>query len=324
MGRIKKIDEKFEIPDEIKSLYRHWEFHTKKEPNFAKQNLALDYDKRFKTKIFRNTDLEKEIRWFINERINIWKNKVQNKNKPYTKDKILQKYRFCNIFREFDKQTIEFHKILNPIRNYFSLWLLNMFYFRMVANIETVKTLGLLSFDKTENQIFYEEFVKLRKPKFGVPYVFPVSTILRSKFNTREKFISFYLPEIIEKVSLEILKFQNVSVLFALDKILSIFKFNLKFLWAEVLIDIHYQFPELINLYDDFYIGPGALPTLKRINKNISPELLCKNLVQLNFKTNVFYDKKELILSVENWEGVCCEFRKYSNLKNGFGRKRKL
>jgi len=83
----------------------------------------------------------KHLLWFINERVQIWEKKTSGKELPYTNDSILSHYRFCNIFRELDRQTIEIHSQLNPLRDDFPLWLLNMFYARMVARPEN-NTLG--------------------------------------------------------------------------------------------------------------------------------------------------------------------------------------
>lgn len=296
-----------EVPKQIQELYRHWGFHINK-------NL-IDCE------VFMDVEYKKQIEWFIHERIKIWEKKYSMESKPYTKDAILQKYRFCNILREFDRQTIEFHTILNPHRDNFFLWLLNMFYFRMVANTGTVKKLGLLNFHNGEE--FYKKFKVLSKPKFGTSYVFPVSVILKSKFPTREEFISFYLPTIISSIANEIEQFKKISVTDALDKILPIFGFNLRFLWTEVLIDIAYQYPGYIDLFADFPSGPGSRPTLKKINSQINPENLSKMLANTRFSTNVVYNGKGLMLSSENWEGICCEFRKYENLMKGQGRKRR-
>ena len=43
---------------------------------------------------------------FINERHAIYINKVSGADFPWTEDKILQDYSFCNVFRELDKVTI--------------------------------------------------------------------------------------------------------------------------------------------------------------------------------------------------------------------------
>ena len=300
-----------EIPNNLKEIYRHWDNH------LITQNTQNQLDN-----IIINKDLEKDILWFITERINIWEKKVTNKKTPYTNDIILSRYRFCNIFREFDRQTIEFHTLLNPIRNDFELWLLNMFYCRMVARTETIKDIGLLSFDIDRNKIIYQKLIKYPRPKFGTPYVFPISTILKSKTPTRELFITKYLPKITNKIASEISTWNKKSVYDGVEKILPIFGYNLKFLWTEVLIDVAYQYPEYINLFKRFTIGPGSLPTLKRINPKKDPSFLVTKLSNSELNTNLTYKNKQIQLSAENWEGIGCEFRKYTNLKSGNGRKR--
>lgn len=300
-----------EIPDDIKSLYNHWQFHIGSgEGLITPENVFKD------EKLFR--DIEK----FINERITIWSKKISGKHAPYTQDPILSKYRFCNIFREFDRQTIDFHKMLNPLRKNFDLWLLNMFYCRMVARPETIQKTGLLSFDKENNDLVYKKLLDLQSPKYGTPYVFPVSVIMKSKTPNRELFITKHLPSVIKDVSAEIQSWNKNSVYEGVKKVLPIFGFNLKFLWTEVLIDVAYQFPQFINLFDKFPIGPGALPTFKKIDCGKDPESLALELSKVSLDTSITFNGKKLRLSTENWEGVGCEYRKYTNLKIGKGRKR--
>jgi hypothetical protein len=161
------------------------------------------------------------------------------------------------------------------------------------------------------------------RPRFGTPYVFPVSVILRSENPTRELFIANYLPHIIPAIAEEIRTWKQMSIYEGVQKIIPIFGYNLKFLWTEVLIDVAYQFPEYINLFERFPVGPGALPTLKRINVTEEPSVLARTLSSLDVHTGVTFEHKPLRLSAENWEGVACEFRKYTNLRAGKGRKRK-
>ncbi|MFK5283986.1 nucleotide kinase domain-containing protein, partial [Lacticaseibacillus paracasei] len=47
----------------------------------------------------------KELFTFIQERHDIYKRKQAGLPKPWTSDSILQKYRFCNVYRELDTQT---------------------------------------------------------------------------------------------------------------------------------------------------------------------------------------------------------------------------
>lgn len=300
-----------ELPSELQALYRHWESHTRSDKNI----IPLQ-------QIFKEEKLLADITNFIHERLNIWEKKSRGVPPPFTTDPILAKYRFCNIFREFDRQTIEYHTLLNPLRSDFPLWLLNMFYCRMVARPETVRNVGLLSFDQAENNALYERLMAHPRPRYGTPYVFPISTIMRSQTPTRELFITKHLPGVMGGVAQEIQRWQKISVADGIEKILPIFGFNLKFLWTEVLIDTAYQFPERIDLFARFPIGPGALPTFKKINPNIDGEDLAAQLATMQFGSGLTHNNLKLVLSAENWEGIGCEFRKYTNLRMGRGRKR--
>ncbi len=302
------------LPQNLLNLYNHWHLHTRQ----------VDRETHALAPTFTPKDqaLFKDILWFIKERNIIWEKKTKGEAPPYTTDPILATYRFCNIFREFDRQTIEFHQLLKPLTGDFSLWLLNMFYCRMVARTETVKEVGLLSFDQKENVAFYERLMESPRPRFGTPYVFPVSVIQKSEFPTREKFIASYLPQVMKTIASHISTWQGKSVVDALDSILPIFGFNLRFLWTEVLIDVAYQFPEHIDLFGKFPVGPGSLPTMERLNQDMDPSDLVAELAKFPLDTGILVNGKVLRLSAENWEGVGCEYRKYTNLKQGKGRKR--
>lgn len=295
-----------ELPDKLKKLYKHWGNHVSKGNSVSSE-----------------IKIPPLLEWFIKERIGIWEKKTKGESVPYTEDKILSKYRFCNIFREFDRQTIEFHTLLSPIRDDFPLWLLNMFYFRMIARTETVRSVGMLSFNERKNKDFYKRLMTSPRPRFGTPYVFPISTIQRSSTPTRESFIVGYLPKVIPKMAKEIASWKKMSVYDGVEKLLPFFGYNLSFLWTEVLIDVAYQYPEYIDLFKRFPIGHGSLPTFKSLNKsNIDHSIFAEKLGSMRIPTDVTYNGKPLVLSSENWEGIGCEFRKHNNLKVGKGRKR--
>ena len=115
----------------------------------------------------------------------------------------------------------------------------------------------------------------------------------------------------------EIFKFAD-----GVEKILPLFGYNLEFLWTEVLIDVAYQLPESIDLFARFPVGPGALPTFKNIDPDTEPDMLATRLAATQFDSSLTYNGLPIILSAENWEGVGCEYRKYTNLSAGHGRKR--
>lgn len=297
-----------ELPQEFKTLYRHWDGHV--------QTRTSTPEPLGGKKLFR------AITSFVEERVCVWEKKYTKQSEPYTKDPILQKYRFCNMLRELDRQTIEFHELLNPLRDNFPLWLMNMFYCRMVARPQTVKEVGLLSFDAMENARVYKRLLAYPRPRYGTPYVFPVSVILKSKTPTRELFITKHLSAVMADISKEIASWEKKSVSEGVAKILPLFGFNLSFLWTEVLIDTAYQYPEHVDLFKEFPVGPGALPTFKRIDASVTPSILAKKLGALAYPSGLTVGGKPIVLSAENWEGVGCEFRKYTNLSSGKGRKR--
>lgn len=303
-----------ELPHHIRHLYRHWEKHA----GASAQGAAIA-DLR---SVIADDALRAGIEAFVRERLVIWEKKIAGQPAPYTGDPILSAYRFCNVFRELDRQTIEFHEMLNPLRGDFSLWLLNMFYCRMVARPETVRAVGLLSFDAAENEALTARLATLARPRYGTPYVFPVSAIMGGPTPTRELFIGRHLPKVMRVVAAEIEQWKDMPVSDGIERVLPLFGYNLRFLWTEVLIDTAYQFPERIDLFGRFPVGPGALPTMRRIDRDADPSLLAARLAEARFDTGLAVDGVPLRLSAENWEGIGCEFRKYTNLGHGRGRKR--
>lgn len=295
-----------EVPDNIKQLFRHWDAHVG----------------RAQTTTSDIPNVPEEIRWFINERIRMWEHKVSGGKPPHTQDAILSSFRFCNIFREFDRQTMEIHTQLNELRGDFPLWLLNMFYARMVARPATVQHAGLLSFDTEHNRHVYDALMSAPRPKFGTPYVFPISVIQKSDTPTRELFIAQYLPYVMKDVAKEIQTWRKESVHEGVEKVLTIFGFNFRFLWTEVLIDVAYQFPELLDLFARFPVGPGSVATFRKIAPGKDPSLIVAHLGSQRIPTGISYNNKPLVLSAENWEGIGCEYRKYVNLRQGNGRRR--
>lgn len=299
-----------ELPENLKLLYRHWPNHTER----SNEGEVIS--------VISDDLLADSLITFVDERMRIWQKRQMGHMAPYTSDKILQTYRFCNILRELDRQTIEYHEMLNPLRGNFSLWLLNMFYARMVARPETLRAVGLLSFDQDENDRLRARLMQHPRPTYGVPYVFAISAIMRSETPTRELFITQHLPRVIKEVASEIERWDKLSVQEGVKRVVSIFGFNLSFLWTEVLIDVAYQYPEYVDLFALFPIGPGSKPTLMRIDASQDSSELVVKLASLHVRSGLLYDNRQIVLSAENWEGIGCEFRKYTNLSQGKGRRR--
>lgn len=299
-----------EVPTRLRKLYKHWENHSQSRKNTPPGSFSVA--------------LVSEIESFATERMRIWELKQKGRQRPYTKDSVLDQYRFCNIYRELDRQTIEIHGMLKDIEDDFPLWLLNVAFIRFVCKPETVRDVGLLSFDKAQNKKVYKKLLAHPRPKYGNAYVFPISVIQRSSYPTREEFFCYYLPKVIPEVAKLIQTFDNLSVVEALGRLLPVFGFNFRFHWTEILIDVAYQYPQHIDLYKQFPIGPGSAPTMKRLSQG-DPELTCLSLLDVEMEEFPYLEVggKRVHLSAENWEGIGCEFRKYSNLSKGTGRVRR-
>ena len=301
-----------EISDKFKNIYRHWKYHTNSP--FSPTSPKIDLDKSYLDQIGK----------FAIARMKIWEKIERRFNPPFTVDPILQRYRFCNIYRELDKQTIEYHTLLYDIRDNLDLWLLNMMFCRLICRYETIGHIGLLSYDRRNNEKVFEKLKALPSPKYGTAYVFPISVIMRSRYPSREQFFCFYLPKIMKSCIKVIRLFDRIGVADGVEKVLPVFKYNLRFHWTEALIDLAYQYPQYIDLFKRFPIGPGSTPTMRILNKTANPENTCLALMRAGFKNFPYlsYGRKQVWLSAENWEGICCEFRKYDNLQHGKGRKR--
>lgn len=87
--------------------------------------------------------------WWINERHHIYNLRDQGQAAPWTKDKILQSYRFCNVFRELDTVT-EWIRInwRDRYEDHENLWFA-MCVARQINRIETLDKLGFPTGDLT-------------------------------------------------------------------------------------------------------------------------------------------------------------------------------
>ena len=90
----------------------------------------------------------KEFMKFVAERHAIYERRLAGKKKPWTKDPILSKYRFCNVYRELDKVTIWIRR--NMTEKYadqrnFDLWF--QFCIARLLNLpESLEPLGYCAF----------------------------------------------------------------------------------------------------------------------------------------------------------------------------------
>ena len=113
------------------SIYRHRHKYTNYQYDFSAYDLNLDLDDEVVQKFWA----------YAEKRMNIYTQKFQKLPKPRTDDPVLANYKFCNVYRELDRQTIYIHTKLQYLRDDFESRLLNLMIFRFIAKIETSEIL---------------------------------------------------------------------------------------------------------------------------------------------------------------------------------------
>jgi hypothetical protein len=91
----------------------------------------------------------KKFWWWINERHMIYLKKDRGHDWPWTTDKIMQVYKFTNVFRELDAETIKFHERIDDLDLMQADKLYHMILFR-AFNLAT--TYDMLTRGKTTHQ----------------------------------------------------------------------------------------------------------------------------------------------------------------------------
>lgn len=99
---------------------------------------------------------------YARERHSVYLRRKEGLPKPWTADKIIQQYRFTNVFRELDKTTVWFReKVRDPLRNTAEV-LLATVVFRMLNRIETGEAIFLQK-DIEFGTVAFEEFLECGK-----------------------------------------------------------------------------------------------------------------------------------------------------------------
>jgi hypothetical protein len=299
-----------ELPDRIANLYRHWERHASFAPTGASPS-GLDQD------------LFARVASFAAERQRAWERK-QRGEAMLSADQILSRFRFCNVYRELDRQTIEIHEWLAPLRDDLEAWLLNLAVARMVARPETSRAVGFLVPGR-DNAGAREALRALPRPRYGVPYVFPVSAIMRTDAPTREEFFTRFLPRRAREMADAVRGLNASAVADAVAPLAQAIGVGLRFHATEILIDVAYQFPERVDLFGRFPVGPGSARTIGRLLPGADSAAAAATLASIGAPADFPFPSlggRPIHLSAENWEGVGCEWRKYENLSAGRGRRR--
>ena len=258
---------------------------------------------------------------YINERHFIYLNKTANVAFPWTKDKILQEYSFCNVFRELDKVTIWIRKNWRePFADHPNL----PFAMDMASQINLTDTLEEVGFPTTwdperiknimfdrqkRKQKVYTGAYMLTGTLGGPKVVQTIDKILTPLYNNQPPLY----PNSLEKTWREYLTYKGFA----------------KFISYEVVTDLrhtkHLQNAEDIMTWAN--AGPGAKRGLNRIfNRELNQPLPVKQsneeMMDLLDYSVEMLEPYVPALEMRDIEHCLCEFDKYERTRLGEGRPR--
>ena len=267
--------------------------------------------------------------YWIEERESIRRKKEELRlEPPWTEDKILQEFKFCQVFREDDRTSRWFREhIRAPLRDQPEVVMATVI-FRFFNLIETGRT--LLANDLHLNWDRQKAIEEVKKQPKWVTGAYIVKTP-----NRMDKVTG--VAECISHIWLDrwnlILTLQNTNTLYEAWRYLLKYPYIGPFVAYEIVTDLRHTY--LLDRADDILTwanaGPGAMRGLNRLtgrDLNFSrrthdwngemQELfsICNNSLDMS-KFEWGFEMREI-------EGGLCEFDKYSRIKNGEGRTRSV
>jgi len=235
--------------------------------------------------------------WFIKERESIRRKKEFGSSPPWTDDHILQRFKFCNIWRQDDKTTKAIQERLSIFDKEDGLGsvILNIFLLRLINRADVIKNIQLVT---------YEKSVEWDSEPFSYSDAFVILPHLSKGTKKIDE-----IKRLLIKIEDRIAEGENdVEKILTLPRIKGLILYEMMCDW--------WQF---IGLEEDYCnIGNGAMPTLKALY----PEIKKPNVEHIAEITDILNATEEIrhekygYLTWRCIEGAMCEFRKYNNLIN--------
>lgn len=265
---------------------------------------------------------------FIQERHAIWVRRFVAKQPfPWTEDPILQKYKFCNVYRKLDRGTEFYLDKMKGVRSWESI-LLNTIIYRLINTIDILNECewpidyhadSVIAVSNFANK--YKRSVSKLNPAYKIygtygKYPTAKDMILHVLWDTYEKLPALYKKLTLEDCGLE-----------AAWKSLQVIDEVGPFLAYEIVCDLMYLNFLPYSENDFVNVGPGAEWGLKIMfegkdkYRGLSSAELVKHLQKVQYQ----YLEKNFVgeeLTLRDIEHSLCEFRKYHNFKAGTGRGR--
>lgn len=259
---------------------------------------------------------------FIKKRHDIYVLREAKLPKPWTKDPILKAFRFCNVYRELDTQTIWFAR--NWRRNDQDLWFASLV-FRFVNWSDTTELIG---YPVPWSRVRFLEAITSQETQNKKVYS---SAYMISTHGKAEK-KSTYLADTLSRIWSK-----RAYIRYREDEDLSVFHARLmeqydvgSFLAAQVIADCKYT--GMMSSASDWWTfcapGPGSKRGLNRVVGRVLKSPWEEDewrtvMATLYRKINLRLQRSHMrMMHAQDVQNCLCEFDKYERVRMGEGRPR--
>jgi hypothetical protein len=270
------------------------------------------------------------LNFWINERESIRiKKDIQKEPAPWTNDAVLQKYRFCNVRREDDKESrFLIENICNNSGLTYENKILNIILFRLINKSKTFSIFQPLDFNSLNI-----EYIRARLSGFlrDFPsYVFFSNAFFTSGPKTVANKL-FSDENMVIKMIFLANHYKSLGIAKSINSCKSqseVFSCLLslpgigQFLAYQIFVDFTYieNFPFTDKEFT--VAGPGCVKGLKLIFDNFDNLSFEESLFWLRDNQKTLFEFNHFPLSVMSLENCMCEFSKYWRAANNIGRPR--
>ncbi|MEK6886440.1 MAG: nucleotide kinase domain-containing protein [Nanoarchaeota archaeon] len=268
---------------------------------------------------------------YVTERHNIYKKKKAGQVWPWTNDKILQTYKFTNVFRDLDSGTkYVIEKIILKSKTPENV-IFNTIIYRIYNKINTSEKVGIqdaIKFDATE---FEDRLRSIKDKVFTNAFIVSGYSFIEGKDKIAKtcKIINDVHSQI-KEITESILLKNSENTFKTLKSIIGIGNF----LAYQIAVDLGYWDREVFDESKFVVAGPGCksgIDWLFESREGVSYEECIAYLCDIqkkgfeDIKVNInelFSDRKEKRLNLMAMENCLCEISKYLKALNGEGRPR--
>ena len=275
----------------------------------------------------------RKLWYWMNERQKIYLKKERGDSKPWTKDKILQTYKFTNVFRQQDAVTVELSKVLNRSdSHYILLW--KIFVFRMFNHPDTYHELNKAGLIVNWDQQRAKKVLRLKQKRRE--QIFTGAYIITNAGSTRPKIdlMCEALTPMFKDRKIIAAWIKKAGSIEVAVEILRRFPHVGAFVGYEIATDLRHtpMLNKAIDIMTWANPGPGARRGLNRIfrgdkaNKEGADHLAeMQKLLSMTHKGKSGLDGEVFeykVLEMRDIEHSLCEFDKYMRVFNEEGRPR--